>query len=229
MVALVEFLLDNFLLIALIALIVYIYKQYDVLKKETETIQAMFTKTLDAYLETKINEAKKIADELSVEYGHVDAINTELDRLKFMIEKGISGSINDKVETSNTLNKFKLSKKIDIEKYSNLIKLKEIGTFSEEDMESVDNGIAITRKEYNTKAFQYNEKANSFPIQYFVKLLRLNSQFIIFDQPRSKRYEELYEVFEEDEPEIDSLSTLNREEDEANLNELIYKVEKKKD
>lgn len=229
MVALVEFFLNNFLLVVIVILIVYLYKQYTVLKKETEDIQAIFTTTLDKYLEQKIAEAKIVADEISAEYGHVDEINMELERLNFMIEKGIAGTINDKVETSNTINKFKLSKKIDLEKYPNLLKLKEIGTFTEEDMTSIDNGIAIARKEYNTKAFQYNEKANGFPIQYFVKLLRLNAQFIIFDQPRSNRYEELYEVFEEDEPEIDSLSTLNRESNEENLNELIYKVEKDKD
>ncbi len=227
MVALVEFFLNNFFLIVGIGFIVYIYKQYQVLKKETEEIEALFTKSLDKYLEGKINEAKKLADEVAEEYKNVELINSDLERLRTMIDKGIDGSINDKVETSNIINKFKINKKIDIEKYPNLLKLKEIGTFSEEDMGSVDNGIAITRHEYNTRAFQYNEKANGFPIQYFVKLLKLNSQFIIFDQPRSKRYEELYEVFEEDEPDIDSLSTLNREgEEEESLNELIFKVEK---
>ena len=90
-------------------------------------------------------------------------------------------------------------------------------------MESLDNGIAIARKEYNTQAFRYNEKANGFPMQYLTKLLKLNSQFLIFDKPRAKKYSELYEVFEEEEPEIDSLTSLNRDTEEDNLNNLMYK------
>ena len=91
-------------------------------------------------------------------------------------------------------------------------------------MNSKENGIAIARKEYNTQAFRYNEKASSFLMQYLTKSLKLNQQYLIFDAPKASKYEENYEVFEEEEPEINSLSSLNipMNQDEE-LNKLIYK------
>ena len=148
----------------------------------------------------------------------------EINRLLLLIEKGVTGNINDKVETSNAINKFKLSKKIDLKKYPFLKELEDLGTFNEEDMNSKENGIAIARKEYNTQAFRYNEKASSFLMQYLTKSLKLNQQYLIFDAPKASKYEENYEVFEEEEPEINSLSSLNipMNQDEE-LNKLIYK------
>lgn len=229
MIQIVGFFLDNFLLIGFIVFCIYIYKLYIELKKQTEDINALFSKTLDKYLETKIQEAKLIIDNILNEYGHVEAIKAEINRLSLMIEKGTNGTINDKVDTSNAINKFKLSKKIDLEKYPKLTELKKIGTFKEEDLESLDNGIAIARREFNSKVFKYNEIANGFPMQYLTKYLKLNSQFIIFEQSKSKKYEEIYEVFEENEPEIDSLSVLNRTSNEENLNDLIFNKHKKED
>ena len=54
-------------------------------------------------------------------------------------------------------------------------------------MESLDNGIAIARKEYNAQAFRYNEKASSFPIQYLTKALKVKSQYSIFDAPSKRK------------------------------------------
>ena len=223
MTEIVTFFLDNFIVIAIIASGYYIYKQYTNLKSQTEGIKYIFDKTLNNYLDQKIKEALEIINKIANEYGHVDLINAEINRLKLMIDKGVEGTINEKVEASNFINKFKLNKNIELDRYPLLAELKNIGTFTEEDMESLDNGIAIARKEYNTQAFRYNEKANGFPMQYLTKLLKLNSQFLIFDKPRAKKYSELYEVFEEEEPEIDSLTSLNRDTEEDNLNKLMYK------
>lgn len=223
MTEIVTFFLDNFIVIAIIASGYYIYKQYTNLKSQTESIKYIFDKTLNNYLDQKIKEALEIINKIANEYGHVDLINAEINRLKLMIDKGVEGTINEKVEASNFINKFKLNKNIELDRYPLLAELKNIGTFTEEDMESLDNGIAIARKEYNTQAFRYNEKANGFPMQYLTKLLKLNSQFLIFDKPRAKKYSELYEVFEEEEPEIDSLTSLNRDTEEDNLNKLMYK------
>ena len=117
-----------------------------------------------------------------------------------------------------------MSKKIDFEKFPYLLELEKLGTFTEDDLTSVDNGVAIARREYNAQAFRYNEKASSFFMQYLTKLLKLNQQYIIFDAPVSSFYEDNYEVFEEEEPEINSLSTLNRQdsEEEVSLNDLLY-------
>ena len=81
-------------------------------------------------------------------------------------------------------------------------------------MESLDNGSAIARKEYNAQAFRYNEKASSFPIQYLTKALKVKSQYSIFDAPKSSTYELNYEVFEEQEPEINFLTMLNYSKEE---------------
>lgn len=223
MTEIVTFFLDNFIVIAIIASGYYIYKQYSSLKAQTDNINNIFNKTLNNYLEEKIKGAIEVTSKIANEYGHVDLINAEINRLKLMIEKGVEGTINEKVEASNAINKFKLNKNIELDRYPLLSELKNIGTFKEEEMESLDNGLAIARKEYNAQAFRYNEKANGFPMQYLTKLLKLNSQFIIFDKPKTEKYSELYEVFEEEEPEIDSLSSLNRNTYEEDLNALMYK------
>lgn len=218
------FIFNNIFFVVIIAIAYYIYHEYKDLKNRTNSINELFTKTLNKYLEDKINIAKETTSRILNEYGKEDDVSMEINRLLLMIEKGVTGSINDKVETSNAINKFKLSKKIDLEKYPFLKELETLGTFTEEDMNSKENGIAIARKEYNTQAFRYNEKASSFFMQYLTKFLNLNQQYTIFDAPKTSNYEENYEVFEEEEPEINSLSSLNiplNYDDE--LNKLIYK------
>ena len=204
-----DFIFKNIILIILIILILIIIKQYKYLKNQSVKINNIFEKTLSNYLDTKIKEAQAIANSVREEYKDIDEVKPEIDRFFITIEKGLTGNINDKVECSNAINKYKLNQKIEIQKYPNLSKLAELGTFTESDMNSVDNGIALARKEYNTLAFQYNEKSSAFPMQYLAKILGLSSHFVIFDAPKSKMYAEKYEVFEEAEPVIDTISILN--------------------
>lgn len=208
-----NFIFDNIILVIILLLTYYLYRQYKSLKEKSEAIKGVFTKTLNDYLDKKIEESKKIANEVLKEYEHVDLIKQEVERIELTVEKGINGTINDKVEASNLLNKYKLNKKIDIERYPNVKDLEKIGTFTDEDMGSIDNGVAIARKEYNARAFRYNEKATDFPMQYLVKLLKLPTQYAIFDAPKTTNYEEKYEVFEEKEPEINTLDVLNKQEE----------------
>ena len=210
MSGLANFLFGNIFLIILVAIIIYTIRQYKDLKERTASINDIFKKTLDAYLTTKMNEAKEDADKIKKEHGEDEIVAAEINRLLYQIEEFEKGSINDKVAASNSINKFKVSKKIDFEKYPYLKELEGLGTFTEEDMTSLENGVAIARKEYNTQAFRYNEKANEVPIQYLTKFLKLNSQFTIFDAPKYEKYVDDYEVFEEKEPEINSLTLLNR-------------------
>ena len=213
MKGLFEFIFNNAILAIVLGSIYLIYRQYKNLKQKDLEIKEEFNKVLNKYLDTKINEAKQLITDFEKEYGNVDLIKQELERLEYTIEKGIDGTINDKVETSNLINKFKLNKKIDKEKYPGLSELEDFGTFTEEEMNSIDNGLAISRKQYNTQAFRYNEKANEFPIEYLKKYFKLPIQYSIFDAPKTSHYEEDYEVFEEVEPEINSLSVLNRVEE----------------
>lgn len=205
-----ELIFNNILLIIVILIGIYIYKVYKDLNDKKKKIQEKFDKVLDTYLSSKIEEAKETTNRITATYPREDEAKTEIDRLLMTINKGITGTINDKVETSNAINKFKLNKKIDLERYPELKELSKLGTFTEEDMDSIDNGVALARREYNALAFQYNEKAGGFPIQYIVKLLRLNSHYVIFDPPKSKAYEENYEVFEEETPELNSITSLNQ-------------------
>lgn len=209
MQALFNLIFDNFILVFIIASVYYIYKQYKDLQERTASMNEIFIKTLNNYLEKKFTEAKKLAESIKADYGHIDRMAAEIDRLLFIIDKSSSGNINDLVATSNAINKFKVDKKIDSKRYPRMLELNNLGIFDEEEMESLDNGIAIARKEYNAQAFRYNEKASSFPIQYLTKYLKVNSQFSIFDAPKSSTYEMDYEVFEEQEPEINSLTSLN--------------------
>ena len=209
MYTIVEFFFENIFLVIFLIILVFIYKDYKFLKDSTKRIIEQFEKFLNSSLSQKMTEARNIIDRILIEY-ESDEVKNEINRLLLAIEKGTTGLINDKVEASNAINKFKLSQKIDLEQYPLLNELNNIGTFTEDDMNSVENGVAIARREYNAIAFKYNEKASGFPIQYLTKMLGLNPHFIIFDAPKSKLYEQTYEVFEEEEPEINSLSSLNR-------------------
>ena len=221
MTGLANFLFGNIFFIILLIILYYIYHEYKELKKQTNEIKEIFDKTLDSYLENKITEAKNIADRIMKDHEDSEVATTEIKRLLLQIEKYEQGTINDKVAASNSLNKFKLSKKIDLEKYPYLKELESLGTFTEKDLNSLENGLAISRREYNAKAFRYNERANGIPIQYLLKFLKLNNQFLIFDAPKQENYEDIYEVFEEQEPEIHSLSSLNYNQ------EVTYKKEEK--
>lgn len=219
---------DNILIVGFFLAVYLIYKQYNDLKNRTSSILDLFNKTLLKYLEDKFNQARTLAEELKKEYGHVDKLNTEIERLLYIIDKANEKTINNYVETSNALNKFKIDKKIDAEKYPRMLELNKIKLFTDEEMESLDNGLAIARKEYNTEAFRYNEKASSFPIQYLTKYLKLNTQYSIFDA-LSKKYSDIYEVFEEEEPEINFLSSLNYVKEEDISEELPKLKDSKED
>ncbi len=218
-------LFDYFFLFLGIGFVYYSYRQYTDLKERTAKIYDLFKKTLYPYLDKRYKEAKDLANSLKEEYGHVDKLNTEIDRLLLILEKSEEGTINELVEISNLINKFKIDKKIDSKKYPRMLELNDLTIFKEEEMESLDNGLAIARKEYNTMAFRYNEKANSFPMNKLATSFKLNKQYKIFDALKTSNYDEIYEVFEEQEPEIHSLTVLNYIKEEDDLPKLKDEVE----
>ena len=206
-----NFIFNNIFIIIILIVLYYLFTEYKDLKDKAKNIYDVFDKSLSKYLDKKVQEAKNIANGVLLENNEDEVLTAEVSRLLLMIDKeDASNTINEKVEISNSLNKFKLSKKIDFEKYPFLLELNNVGTFTEEDMESLENGIALARKEYNARAFRYNEKATGFPMQYLTKILKLPQRFTIFEAPKYEKYEEKYEVFEENEPEINFLSSLNR-------------------
>ena len=76
-------------------------------------------------------------------------------------------------------------------------------------MRSLDNGVAIARKEYNMYAFRYNQVASGFPMQYLTKLLGFKSHYSIFGNPKSNNYHTEYETLDSGNEEVNSLSSLN--------------------
>ena len=200
-------LFKNVIPIIIVICILYIISQFKKLSELRKEIQKRFDQVLTEYLNNKIIEAKTTTDSIIKEYGREDEISTEISRLLVTIEKGESGDINDKVKASNALNKFKLKKGIDYERYPALAKISTLGTFNESEMSSLDNGIALARKEYNTYAFRYNQVASGFPIQYITKLFGFKTHYDIFGNPKSTTTVEA-EV-EEEQNETISLNLLN--------------------
>ena len=125
---LMNFIFNNIILFLVIGVGIFIYTQYKNLKTKRIAINSLFTQVLDEYLTKRINEAKDITTRILQEYNREDEVNTEISRLLTMIEKGIQGSANDKVETSNAINRFKLSKNINLDRYPMLEELNNIGT-----------------------------------------------------------------------------------------------------
>ena len=82
-----NFIFNNAILVLILGAIYYIYRQYKGLKTVDNEIKIEFNKILNRYLDGKIIEAGKIASEVEKEYGHVDMIKQEIDRLKYSIEK----------------------------------------------------------------------------------------------------------------------------------------------
>ena len=200
----------NLFLIALIIIGFYIFYTFKELSKRVAEMKRQFDKVLDSYITEKIKKAKETADSILKTYGKEDAVSTEITRLLLTIEKGESGNLNDKVATCNALNKFHLNEQVDLEKYPELAKLKDLKVFTEEELNQMDNGLALARREYNAQAFLYNAKAGGFPIQYLTKLFGYKGHYIIFDTQNFENYSENYEVFEEEEKEADLMDNLNQ-------------------
>ena len=206
---LADIIFSNIIPILIVVFCLYIYSQFKKMGEYKKDIQKRFDQVLTEYLNKKINEAKEVTDSILNEYGREDAVSTEISRLLATIEKGQSGDINDKVNTSNAINKFRLSKDVDLERYPSLAKLKDLGTFNEVDMSSLDNGVALARKEYNTYAFRYNQIASGFPMMYLTKLFGYKSHYVIFGNPKSASYQANYETLESEVVIDESLSSLN--------------------
>ncbi len=214
MSVIMNYIFNNILLIAFALFCYYVYRQYKDLKNRIAEINTSFSKVLDKYLKEKIEFAKETTDRILKEYGKEDEISLDINRLLMIIESGETGSVIEKVKTCNAINKYKINKKIDLEKYPYLKELNNLQIFSNEDLASVDNGIALARQEYNAQAFKYNEKASEMPINYLTKMLKIPDQYPIFDALKSDQYEENFEVFQEDETMDNSLlEALNRKEE----------------
>lgn len=214
MSVIMNYIFNNILLIAFALFCYYVYRQYKDLKNRITEINTSFSKVLDKYLKEKIEFAKETTDRILKEYGKEDEISLDINRLLMIIESGETGSVIEKVKTCNAINKYKINKKIDLEKYPYLKELNNLQIFSNEDLASVDNGIALARQEYNAQAFKYNEKASEMPINYLTKMLKIPDQYPIFDALKSDQYEENFEVFQEDETMDNSLlEALNRKEE----------------
>jgi hypothetical protein len=209
-----NYIFNNILLIAFALFCYYVYRQYKDLKNRIAEINVSFSKVLDKYLKDKIAQARETTDRILKEYGKEDEISLDINRFLMIIESGENGSIIDKVKACNAINKYKTNKKIDLEKYPYIKELNNLQIFSNEDLASVDNGIALARQEYNAQAFKYNERASEMPINYLTKFFKLPDQYPIFDALKSDQYEENFEVFEEDETMDNSLlAALNRKEE----------------
>jgi len=213
---------SNLFLIALVLIVVYIFYTFKELQKKNKEIKDIFDKTLNSYLNEKITKAKETTDSILKEYGREDAVSTEINRLLLTIEKGASGNINDKVLTCNALNKFKLSEQVDLDKYPELTKLNDLKMFTEKELNQMENGLALARKDYNALAFQYNAKAGGFPIQYLTKLFGFYEKYIIFDTLSFENYHENYEVFDEVEKQVDLMDSLNLKEKEEDTKKVEY-------
>lgn len=239
-----NFIFNNIFLIIFLIVAYYVYTQYKDLKEKDETIKNIFEKTLNKYIDKTIEEIKNKAQFLKEKYislgleeeeevaeekkkeknleenladqkKHV--VENDLNRLLMILEK--TQTINEKVAACNAINKYQISNKTDFDEYPDMKELNEIGMFTDDIMNSLENGIAIARREYNANAFRYNEKASAFPMVHLTKYVRLPNRYDIFDAPKSSNYEENFEVFEEVEPEINSLASLNLTSEEIERDE----------
>lgn len=209
MYKIMEFLFINIIPLLIVGFIIYVVYVYKQLNKIKEKMQRLFDKTLNNYLGSKIKLANDTSVKILNEYGREDAVRTEIIRLRVIIEKGINGTITDKVNTSNVINKFKVSKDIDKERYPYFSELENIKTFYDIELDSITDDIALARKDYNELARQYNELSGSSVMQYVVKLFNIENQFPVFENIVQEKYSDRYEVFEMEEPEINKISTLN--------------------
>ena len=230
--SIMNFIFDNIFLIIFLLVGYYVYTQYKDLKEKDSTIKNIFERTLNKYINKtlgKIRNKAQFLKEKYIQFGEEEEeteedkkdqslsknmeaqkkhiVENDLNRLLMILEK--TETVNQKVAACNAINKYHINNKTDFEEYPDMKDLNDIGIFTDEDMESLENGIAIARREYNANAFRYNEKANAFPIQYLIKLLKLVPRYDIFDAPKTSHYNENFEVFEEVEPEINSLASLN--------------------
>lgn len=210
MYPIMEFLFTNIFLIILVGFGIYIYSSYKKLNEKKAYMTKQFDKYLNNYLNNKINLANQIANKILSEYGREDAVRTEIIRLQVIIKKGIDGTIADKVITCNVINKFKVSKEIDRQKYPYFNELEQIKTFHDIDINSITDDVSLARKAYNQTAMEYNELASGIPMQYFVKLLNIEAQFPVFENIVQENYNDKYEEFEMSEPEINKITSLNR-------------------
>ena len=176
------FFFNNIIIFLIIGVLVYFYRKYKSLKLKSDQMGELFKKVLFPYLDGKIKYAKQVISEIQNEYFRQDTISTEINRFLLTIEKADSGSLNDIVYSANSINKFRTNKKIDMEKYPMLERLNTLFVFTKEEIESVDNGLAISRREYNSLAFKYNEEASGFLVGFLLKITGLPERYIIFDK-----------------------------------------------
>ena len=219
MYKIMEFLFINIiplLIVGFIIYVIYIYKQLNNIK---DKMQYLFDKHLNNYLGSKIKLANDTSTKIINEYGREDAIRTEIIRLRVIIEKGINGTIPDKVNTSNVINKYKVSKEIDTERYPYFKELANIKTFHDIELDSITDDIALARKDYNDLARKYNELAGGSVMQYIVKVLNTEPQFPVFEHIHQEKYSDKYEELEMEEPEINKISTLNMVEKQEEVEE----------
>lgn len=210
--ALFSFIFDHILLVVIIIILIVIFSLSQKIISLKNSIDTIFLNNLDKYLEPKINEIKQMINTLKSLYVN-DEVSFELTRLELIISKGLQGSTNDKVTMINSLNNFTLNPKIDLNEYPEIAKLNTIEIFTKEEMDSLDNGVSISYKQYNDTIIKYNEQSGSSINQKIISLLGLPTNYIPLDPPKYERYNNEFEVFSEQEPELNNISSLNNKEE----------------
>lgn len=174
------------LIVIIILLVLFVIFTYNSLNAKKQRVEKSF-RTIDVYLEKRFDEVSALLEQTMSAYDHESKTYIELSKARSGITDAQRGSINDKIEASNSMATILANPAIKTEAYPELTAIKTMGLFTAKATSNNENQLASARRQYNSNATSYNIKIKAFPTMIIASMFGFKEPFKLFEATEEKR------------------------------------------
>lgn len=172
--------------VIIIIVVLFLIFTYNNLNAKKQRVEKSFS-TIDIYLEKRFDEIGALLEQTLAAYEFEENVYTQVSALRSGIATAKSGSINDKVNVANNLNKMIAIPGLKSEAYPEIQAIQKMGMFTMEKTSSIEDDLAAARKQYNNNATSYNTKIASFPTNLVAGIFGFKTPFELFKVTEGKK------------------------------------------
>lgn len=186
MESILNWIMANPIIVIIVLLVIFLVFTYNNLNAKKKRVEKSFS-TIDVYLEKRFDEIGALLEQTLTAYEFEEETHTKLSGLRSGIDTAKTGTINDKVQASNSISSFIATPGIRTEAYPELKAIENLGMHTAQKTSQIEDEIAAARKQYNNNATSYNTKISSFPTNMIAGLFGFKKPFELFKVSEEKR------------------------------------------
>lgn len=187
MESVLNWIIANPIPVIIVLVVIYLVLTYNNLNAKKKRVEKSFS-TIDIYLEKRFDEIGALLEQTLKAYQFEGETQTSIAGLRSGIQNAKNGSINDKVNMSNSISSQVLAiPGLKAEAYPELKSIVTLGMFTAEKTSEIEDDLAAARKQYNNNVTSYNTKISSFPTVMVAGLFGFKTPFELFKVTEGKK------------------------------------------